>query len=38
MPINLTKGSVMLRIVIACAFILSTIIAAAAAEKGIASH
>ena len=38
MPINLTKGSVMLRIAIACAFILSAIIAAAAAEKGIASH
>jgi len=37
-PINITQDSLMLRTLTACAFTLSTMIAATAGEKGMASH
>jgi hypothetical protein len=37
-PNNITQDSLILRILTACAFTLSTMIAATAGEKGMASH
>jgi rare lipoprotein A len=37
-PINITQDSLMLRTLTACAFTLSTMIAATAGEEGMASH